>query len=394
MLTKNGCPICTSTDTLLFFEVLDMPVHIGVQWDSRKAAQNCPKGDIKLSFCRSCGFITNIAFNPALLEYSEAYDNSLHFSAVFQEYARTLATHLVERYNIYNKEVVEIGCGKGDFLALLCTIGHNHGVGFDPSYEHQRLDIEVANQMTFVQDFYSERYAHYQADLICCRYVFEHIEQPVDFLKMIRRTIGNRLDTLLYFEVPNVSLILQDLSVWDIIYEHCSYFSLESLAYTFNLCGFDICDLTETYNGQFIGIEAKPAKNLNGANTPQRANLARMTEAVTAFANNYQNRTKTWQDNLAQIKQTRQRVMAWGAGAKGVGFLNMLKIQEQIEYIVDINPHKQGTYIAGTGQQIVPPEFLMDYRPDVVIIMNPIYKHEIQQQIERLGLTPQFVYAY
>lgn len=393
-MKENICPICNSTNVSIFFEVLDLPVHIGVQWNSREAAQNCPKGDIKLAFCRACGFITNAAFDPALLEYSEAYDNSLHFSTVFQEYARALATRLISQYSLYDKEVIEIGCGKGDFLALLCEIGHNRGIGFDPSYEHQRFDSEAADRMTFIQDFYSERYADYQADLICCRYVFEHINHPVDFLKMVRRTVGDRLDTVVYFEVPNVSLILQELSVWDIIYEHCSYFSLGSLAYVFNLCGFDICHLTETYHGQFIGIEAKPIKNSDGANINQWANLADLTNAVTTFTNNYQHRTKTWRENLEQIKQADQRVVAWGAGAKGVGFLNMLKIRDQIEYIVDINPHKQGTYIAGTGQQIVPPQFLQDYKPDVVIIMNPIYQNEIKQQIENLHLTPQFLFAY
>jgi len=71
----------------------------------------------------------------------------------------------------------------------------------------------------------------------------------------------------------------------------------------------------------------------------------------------------------------------------------MLKIKDQIEYIVDINPHKQGKYISGTGQQIVPAEFLRDYQPDVVIVMNPIYKKEIQQTVKELGLTTEFIYA-
>ena len=70
----------------------------------------------------------------------------------------------------------------------------------------------------------------------------------------------------------------------------------------------------------------------------------------------------------------------------------MLKIKDQIEYIVDVNPRKQGKYIGGTGQQIVLPEFLRDYQPDVVIVMNPIYKKEIQRTVKELGLTTEFMY--
>jgi len=71
----------------------------------------------------------------------------------------------------------------------------------------------------------------------------------------------------------------------------------------------------------------------------------------------------------------------------------MLKIQDHIKYVVDINPNKHGKYIAGTGQKIVSPEFLRAYQPDVVIIMNPIYKSEIQQHLNRLGLTTDFMCA-
>jgi len=77
----------------------------------------------------------------------------------------------------------------------------------------------------------------------------------------------------------------------------------------------------------------------------------------------------------------------WGAGAKGVTFLNTLNLRDQIEYAVDVNPRKHGMFIAGTGQQIVPPEVLRDYQPDVVIVMNPLYEHEIQQIAKNLGIT-------
>jgi hypothetical protein len=80
--------------------------------------------------------------------------------------------------------------------------------------------------------------------------------------------------------------------------------------------------------------------------------------------------------------------VVWGGGSKGVTFLNMLKAQHQIEYVVDLNPRKQGKYVAGTGQKIVPPEFLWEYRPDIVIVMNPIYENEIRQMLNELAIEP------
>lgn len=393
MPVKSTCPVCGSSHTSVFFEILDMPGLIGILWPSREGALNCPKGDITLSFCTTCGFITNLAFDPSQLHYTQAYDNSLHFSPMYNNYAHSVALRLIERYGLYNKTIIEIGCGKGDFLLQLCKLGNNHGVGFDPSYESREINGEIARRITFIQDMYSTRYASYQGDLICSRYVFEHIENPVKFLNMIRHNIGDRSHTVVYFEVPSVYLILHSLSIWDIIYEHCSYFSPGSLAYVFESCGFDILELAEIYGNQFISIDASPEGIRNVSQFDHQNDLKKITRDVEAFVPNYRAKMHTWQDHLRRIEKASTRAVAWGAGAKGVSFLNMLKIQDQIGYVVDINPHKHGKYIAGTGQKIVPPEFLKEYNPDIIIIMNQIYKDEIRQTIHDMGITAELVCA-
>jgi hypothetical protein len=79
----------------------------------------------------------------------------------------------------------------------------------------------------------------------------------------------------------------------------------------------------------------------------------------------------------------------WGSGSKGVAFLTTLGVGESIDYAVDINPHRQGSYMPTTGQRIVAPAFLAEYRPDVVIIMNPVYRDEIARDLERMALRPE-----
>jgi FlaA1/EpsC-like NDP-sugar epimerase len=91
--------------------------------------------------------------------------------------------------------------------------------------------------------------------------------------------------------------------------------------------------------------------------------------------------------------RTGQRAVVWGAGSKGVTFLNALQARDPIGHVVDINPRKQGMYVAGTGQQIVAPEFLKEARPDVVIVMNPVYEDEIRRWVGELGLTPDLICA-
>ena len=42
------------------------------------------------------------------------------------------------------------------------------------------------------------------------------------------------------------------------------------------------------------------------------------------------------------------------------------------------------------SQRIVAPEFLTEYRPDTVVLTNPLYEKEIKQQVHELGLTCDF----
>ena len=57
-----------------------------------------------------------------------------------------------------------------------------------------------------------------------------------------------------------------------------------------------------------------------------------------------------------------------------------------IPCVVDINPHKQGTFLPATGQAVVSPTYLQGYQPDVVIVMNPVYREEIWRSLQELGV--------
>ena len=85
--------------------------------------------------------------------------------------------------------------------------------------------------------------------------------------------------------------------------------------------------------------------------------------------------------------------MIWGAGSKGVSFLTNLGLRDEISYAVDINPYKTGKFMAGSGHEIVAPEFLVEYRPDLVVAMNPIYLGEIRATLDGLGLQPELIGA-
>jgi len=207
-------------------------------------------------------------------------------------------------------------------------------------------------------------------------------------MKLVRSTIGENGRTVLYFEVPNVLLILEKLSVWDIIYEHCFYFGLTSLERLFNLSGFNSLELYESFDGQFICIEASPTNGQGMSKLKNPQYLEKLSSQVSNFSKSYIGLVKKWEAIFSKIRQKKERTVIWGAGAKGVSFLNMLNLKNDIQYAVDINPRKKGHFIPGTGQKIILPKDLIQYKPDNIIMMNPIYEAEIQKQLADLGLNP------
>jgi 2-polyprenyl-3-methyl-5-hydroxy-6-metoxy-1,4-benzoquinol methylase len=389
MKNLSHSPVCPESDIIPLFEMKQVPVHCNVLWPTRESAIAAPRGDIRLGYFPGCGHTYNLDFDPSLMEYTQEYENSLHFSPRFQEYATALADGLIAKYDLRDKDIVEIGAGKGDFLIMLCAMQGNRGWGYDPSYVPE--EGYTAPNVTFVQDFYTEKYTNQIADLIVCRHVLEHIEDPDAFIAQVRRAVGEQ-ESVVFFEVPNSLWTIREGGIWDIIYEHCSYFSPLSLAHLFRRHGFKVLAVNEVFGGQFLTIEAMPDDG-SAAAPDMAAELDALTVDARRFADNYRLKQEAWQSRLGTLAAEGKRGVIWGAGSKGVTFLNAMNAGDEIVAIVDINPRKQGKFVAGTGQRIIAPAELAALQPDFVIIMNSNYRDEIGRMLADVGVEAEIIAA-
>ena len=297
--------------------------------------------------------VSNLSFDPLLLTYDTGYENSLDFSPAFQEFARDLASRLINTYGIRQKHVIEIGCGNGDFLKMLCQTGDNQGFGLDPSYDGASM-AQAGDQVTFVRDLYSEAYIDRPADLICCRHVLEHLPNPRELLVSLRRMLSNRLSTVVYFEVPNAESVLGGATMWDVNYPHCLYFSCPALARLFREAGFFVVRLESCFGHQFLYAEARPGETA-AHHDQDAAAIKRVVALASRFDQQFKATVSYWSALIRGAIRARRRVALWGSGAKGTMFLNLVPAGAKIDVVVDLNPRKQGMYIPGTGQRVVCP---------------------------------------
>ncbi len=334
------CPNCGHHGLSVFYEIRQVPVHNCLMLSSRREALDFPCGDVILGFCNHCAFITNLAFDPKWSAYAPNYEDQQSFSETFNSFARGLAQRLVDRYGLRDKDILEIGCSKGDFLLLLCELGNNRGVGIDPSALPGRVSSTAANRVRFIQDYYAEHHADDVGDFLCCRHTLEHISPTAEFLGTVRRSIGNRHDVMIFFEIPDTTRVLKDVAFEDIYYEHCSYFTPGSLARLFRASGFDIVDLYRDYGDQYLLIEARPASTPTTQVHALEETIAQTAQDVQWFTAQIQNTLTHWQQHLQRAHERGKRVVVWGSGSKCVSFLTTLNTVDMVEYVVDINPHR------------------------------------------------------
>jgi SAM-dependent methyltransferase len=380
------CPNCKSTGMEIVYGIDNIPVHSTIQLADREKALAFPTGNLKLGYCPACAFLGNTLYDPHVQAYSTQCEESQHVSATFNKFAHTLANRWIERYGLRNKTILEVGCGKGEFLGLMCELGDNQGIGIDPSYQPARTPPKMAARIRFIQDLYSEKYTNIACDCIMCRHTLEHIGQTHEFIAMIRRAIGDRKDITVLFELPDAVRVLKEPAFWDIYYEHCSYFSPGSLARVFRANNFDLLELERDYGDQYLLLAARPTDAPTQPSLPLENDLDEMAQTVAKFKTAVGPAIEKWRTMILTARSRGEKVVIWSALSKAVAFLTTLKVGNAIEYGVDINPQRHGKFLPITGQQIMPPDFLREYRPDHVILMNPIYTAEVQKDLDRMGV--------
>ncbi len=387
----DTCLVCGEGTVETFYRGGSVPVFCNVLHIDRQTARRSPTGVIRLGYCRSCGHVHNVAFDPDLISYGPGYENALDFSPSFRDYMRMLAADLVERHGLRGKDIVELGCGRGEFLRELCEAAGGRGVGFDPSLAE---DVAPPAGVTLVRDQYSATYSDVRADFVCSRHVLEHLPDPRNFMEQLREVLGDRGPVRFFFEVPNGAFVFSELSLWDLIYEHVSLFTGPSLARLFEISGFAVSRAFPSFAGRFLCVEA----SLGGASGGHLADIEDSLEApgpddVGGFAGRCAAKLARWNRRLAVWSEQRARIVVWGAGSKGIMFVNLVEEPGAVAALVDINPRKQGLFAPGTGHRILSPEELPALRPDVVLVMNGVYEHEIGEGLAEQGLQPELLVA-
>jgi threonine dehydrogenase-like Zn-dependent dehydrogenase len=161
------------------------------------------------------------------------------------------------------------------------------------------------------------------------------------------------------------------------------------LVRAFNGAGFTVCRAESAFDDQYLWAEARVDGQASPIAPPKRP----PDVLYRCFSTRFAEKLAGWRQRIDELRSDRRRVVIWGAGAKGVMFLNLLRVTAGagIDWAVDINPRKQGHFVPLMGQRIVGPDCLLRNPPDLVIVMNAEYECEVRSMIDVMGIDCEVV---
>jgi nucleoside-diphosphate-sugar epimerase len=326
---------------------------------------------IRLRLNGALNFIENDAFIPQLIDYSGDYENSQAHSTKFKDHMRSVLS-LLQAALPKDSVIVEVGCGKGDFVEMIEQSGYFKVKGYDASYDGNNKSIEKR---------YLNSSDRIDTDLIVLRHVLEHVPKPYDFLAMLKTIFGQ---AKIYIEVPNYDWIVANKTFFDITYEHVNYFSQRALKQLF--------EPSTTQHGLLFDDQYQyMISDLSSLNFEFKRRYDSNDWQFLSFNELFPNIERYIERFEEQARNG--AVYVWGAGAKGCLFLAHCEMKnrliDKVRFAVDQNPKKIGKYLPGSAIEIRSKEdFFRAAKPgDLLLIANPAYKDEIVSQVGDSGLT-------
>ena len=364
-----------------------------------KLADPEPTYPLRLGFCHACTHVQLMDRVPP----SEMFTDYLYMSSASETLRRhlhALSDAVVKRFALKASDlVIDIGCNDGTLLNGFARHGVR-GLGVDPAENLARLTSGIERYVGFFgAKTAREITARWgRAAVITATNTFPHIPELRDFIEGIRHAL-----------VPGGAFVIEahylvDLlkqGAFDTIYhEHVSYWALGPMARVFRQHGMEIVDVERlpVHHGQvrvFVQRdgEGKAQPSVEALIAAERALGLDTFETYEAFARKTLANRQKLQALVADLRAQGRRIAGYGAPAKGNTLLSFLGLgPEQIIYIADRSPLKQGRFTPGAHIPVVPPERLLADQPEDVLLFAWNFAEEvIAQQAEYLRRGGRFI---
>ncbi len=333
-----------------------------------KAAQNFPTieqvcdesgEDLQVCQCLACGLV-QLSNKP--VDYYKEVIRAAAFSEDMRSFRLEQFRDFVHAYSLQNKKVIEIGCGKGEFLSLMKDTGTDaYGIEYaDDSVKHCKENgLQVSK--FYIEDK-SDQLPYGPFDCFFIMNFFEHLPDPNATLQSLHSNLKD--DGIGIIEVPNFDMILENNLFSEFINDHLFYFTKDTLKLTLERNGFEVIQCDEVWHNYIISVVVRKRKKVN---------LSSFQEHQTRIQKEIQNYISKYDPG---------KIVIYGAGHQSLAVISLTQISDSIKCVIDDATFKQGKYTPATHLPIVSNECLKTDAIDAIIVMAASYSDEVANKIK------------
>ena len=315
--------------------------------------------EVSLCVCEDCGLVQ--LKNDAVYYYRDVI-RAGGYSTTMEALRKSQYKHFIEFASLEGKKIIEVGCGRGEFLGMLSDFPVE-GYGT----EHKKDLVEIAKKAGLrVDEDFPESEDHIfkngPFDAFMSFNFLEHQPHPRTYLKALYNNLGDEGYGLI--TVPSFEYIMEQNSFYEIIPDHIAYYSFESLTHLLNICGFEVLE-KETVNRDTISMIVKKRKlpDICGIISKKNDIATEVVETVKKYAK-------------------AGKIAIWGASHQGFTLCATTGIADYVDCIIDSAPFKQGKYAPASHIPIISPDEARKRKLEAIIIVAPGYTNEIANIIK------------
>lgn len=348
---------------------------------------------LRIMVCKECWLVQteDYADRESLFDDNYAYFSS--FSTSWLEHAKNYTEAMINRFNLNSDSlVVEIAANDGYLLQYFIK-ARIPCFGIEPTASTAEAAIEKGIEI--IKEFFGTDLAKAlvkqgrQADLIAANNVLAHVPDINDFVSGFAALLKPK--GVATFEFPHLLKMVQQNQFDTAYHEHYSYLSLTSVNQIFLKNGLKVFDVQElpTHGGSLRVFAGRIDTGSQSVSVNVDTILKQEKESGITDINFYpafQSKAEQVKDELLKFlidaKYKGIKISGYGAAAKGNTLLNFAGVRpDLLPYIVDKNPAKQGKFMPGSRIPIVDETYIINNKPDLILILPWNIKDEIIKQL-------------
>jgi len=390
-ILEQKCRICSSKNLNLILDLGEQPPANSFI-DKNQLNSSESKFPLRLFWCGDCYLVQLLD----IVDKEFLFRNYLYMTSAskpivdhFKKYAQDVYEEFLKEET--NPFVVEIGSNDGSLLSEFKKLG-TQILGIEPATNLSNL----ANQsnITTKNTFFSSQVCKEiiksrNATVVVANNVIAHVEDLQDLMHGIQILLDK--NGVFIFEVPYLVDLIKKLEFDTIYHEHLSYFSILPLLKLVEQFGLEIFDIRKqsVHGGTLrIFVSKKNNYSINDSvkifiDDEYSLGLDKI-EFYHKFSTNIIKLKKNLIELLLRLKNENKSIFGYGASAKGNVLLNFCDIaNENLDFIIDTTPLKQGKFTPGTHIPIIPPEKILEKgKNDVALLLAWNYADSILKKEE------------